>query len=415
MTFQDFAFDPRLQAGIAAMGFTQPTPIQSAAIPEVAAGRDVIGVAQTGTGKTAAFMLPILQRLLDHPRELSRGAVRALVLAPTRELAEQICLATREMARQTDMRVSAVYGGVGKEPQARKLRRGVEIVVACPGRLLDIHGDGSIDLSGIEVLVLDEADRMCDMGFLPDLREILGLLPTNRQSLFFSATMPREIRGLADSMLIAPVEVSIGQSQPAVTVSQAFYPVSESRKSAFLVALLKHLGRERTLIFTKTKDRARVLALVLAREGHSVAAMQGNLTQGQRQVAMEGFRKGRYDVLVATDIAARGIDISEIETVINYDMPDTLDGYTHRVGRTGRAERTGEALSLASPADTLLVREIQDQLGEDVEQRVLPDFDYDGFTPRLFVAPREERKPAGRRGLGSRRRTVSRRRTARFA
>ncbi len=413
-TFSSFAFDSRLAAGIAAMGYTQPTPIQSAAIPEVLAGRDVVGVAQTGTGKTAAFMLPIMQRLLDHPRARTRGGTRVLVLAPTRELAEQICLATREMGQQTDLKITSVYGGVAKHAQAKRLRRGVEIVVACPGRLLDVHGDGDIDLSGIEVLVLDEADRMCDMGFLPDLREILGLLPTNRQSLFFSATMPREIRGLADSMLVAPVEVSIGISQPAATVSQAFYPVSESRKGALLTALLKHLGRERTLVFTKTKDRARLLALVLGREGHRVAAMQGNMTQGQRQAAMEGFRKGRYDVLVATDIAARGIDITDIETVINYDMPDTLDGYTHRVGRTGRAERTGEALSLASPADTLLVREIQEQLGEPVEQRELPDFDYEGFTPRLLLAPRESRRPRGRRGLGSRRGS-GRRRPARQA
>jgi len=401
LTFSKFAFDSRLEAGVAAMGYTQPTPIQAAAIPEVLAGRDVLGTAQTGTGKTAAFMLPILQRLLEGPR----GRVRALVLAPTRELAEQITQATRDYAKHLPLKTIAVYGGVGKHQQAQQLRRGVEVVIACPGRLLDVHGDGDLDLSTVETLVLDEADRMCDMGFLPDIRRILALLPAQRQSLFFSATMPYEIRSLADSMLVDPVEVAIGAPAPAATVSQAFYPVSEALKGALLAALLKQGGRERTLVFARTKYRARNLAVVLGRQGHRVAALQGNMTQSQRQAAMDGFRRGRYDVLVATDIAARGIDVSDIATVINYDMPETLDSYTHRVGRTGRAERTGEAVNLASPADTLLIREIQEQLGSPLEQRVLADFDYQGFTPQLLVAPPAPQPATRRRGLGSRRGT----------
>jgi ATP-dependent RNA helicase RhlE len=299
-----------------------------------------------------------------------------------------------------------VYGGVGKRPQAEKLRRGVEIVVACPGRLLDIHGDGDFDLSHIDTLVLDEADRMFDMGFLPDIRRILALLPTRRQNLFFSATMPPEIRALADSILVAPASVTIGQSAPVASVSQSIYPITETLKGALLVELLKQQGRERTLVFARTKYRARNLAQVLERHGHRVAALEGNMTQRKREAAMNGFRKGRYDVLVATDVAARGIDVTGIETVINYDMPDNFDSYTHRVGRTGRADATGEALNLVSHADTPLVREIQEQAGTPLEQRVLEGFDYQGFTPRLLVAPRR-RSSSQPRGLGSRRRTKS--------
>jgi ATP-dependent RNA helicase RhlE len=413
LTFSQFDFDPRLEAGIDAVGYTQPTPIQQAAIPEVLAGRDVLGVAQTGTGKTAAFMLPILQNLLDGPR----GKVRVLVLAPTRELAEQIYQATRDFAKQTRIRTTAIYGGVGKRPQAEKLQRGVEIVVACPGRLLDLHGDGDLDLSHVETLVLDEADRMFDMGFLPDIRRILDLLPEHRQNLFFSATMPYEIRSLADGMLVDPASVTIGTVAPAATVSQSLYPVTEALKGTLLAAILKQNGRERTLIFTRTKYRARNLAVVLGRQGHRVAALQGNMTQSKRQAAIDGFRNGRYDVLVATDIAARGIDVTGIDKVVNYDMPDTLDAYTHRVGRTGRALCTGEAVNLVSPADTPVVRDIQEQLGSPLEQRVLPDFDYGTFTPRLLVVPRKSAS-RGSRGLGSRRAGSggrSRRRTSRFA
>ena len=408
MTFSQFELDPRLEAGIDELGYVQPTPIQKAAIPEVLAGRDVMGIAQTGTGKTAAFMLPILHRLLEGPR----GKVRALVLAPTRELAEQTRLATCDLGKQTNIRSMSVYGGVRKEPQAAKLRRGVEIVVACPGRLLDILWDGDIDLSHVETLVLDEADRMCDMGFLPDIRRILRALPSPLQVLFFSATMPPDIRRLADNMLEDPVSVSIGSPAPAATVSQSLYPTTEGLKRDLLQAILKQNGPERTLVFTRTKFRARSLAAVLIRNGHRVATLQGNMPQNKRQAAIDGFRSGRYDILVATDIAARGIDVTEIAKVVNFDMPDTLDAYPHRVGRTGRAACTGEAVNLASVSDTLVVRAIQAQLGTPLEQRVVPDFDYGSFKPSLTVlANRNAGGMGGRRFGGSR---GPRRRAPRF-
>ncbi len=328
----------------------------------------------------------------------------------------QINEATRELGQMTKVRTAAIYGGVGKRPQTEKLRRGVEIVVACPGRLLDLHGDGELDLSHVETLVLDEADRMCDMGFLPDIRRILAQLPSRRQNLFFSATMPSSIRGLADSMLIDPASVIIGTSAPAATVSQAFYPTTEALKGSILAAILKEHGRARTLVFTRTKWRARNLAVALGRQGHRVTDLQGNMTQSKRQAAIDGFRKGRYDVLVATDIAARGIDVTGIETVVNYDMPDNLDSYTHRVGRTGRALHKGEAVNLAALEDTPLIREIQEQHGTPLDQRVVDDFDYGDFTPRLLMTPRKPRK-SGPRGLGCRRSSNnggSRRRTSRF-
>ncbi len=288
MTFREFELDTRLMAGIDALGYVQPTPIQSAAIPEVLTGRDVLGVAQTGTGKTAAFMLPILQRLLDGPRR----RVRALVIAPTRELAEQIAEATRGFSRDTNLKTVTVYGGVGKRPQADKLRKGAEIVVACPGRLLDVHGDGDIDLSTVETVVLDEADRMFDMGFLPDIRRILSLLPTRRQNLFFSATMPPDVRRLADGILVAPASITIGTPAPAATVSQSIYPITEALKGSLLTAILDESRRERTLVFCRTKYRARNLAKVLTRQGHRVASLEGNMSQSKRQAAIDGFRKG---------------------------------------------------------------------------------------------------------------------------
>ncbi len=412
MKFSEFELDPRLQAGIVAMGYVQPTPIQVAAIPEVLAGRDVLGVAQTGTGKTAAFMLPILHHLLDGPR----GEVRALVLAPTRELAEQIHQATRDLGRKTDLRSMAIYGGVSKRPQSDRLRRGgAEIVVACPGRLLDLYRDGDLDLSQVETLVLDEADHMCDMGFLPDVRRILNKLPEQRRNLFFSATMPPPIRRLADGILTAPAVVTIDRPAPAATVSQSIYPTTEGLKLPLLSAILEKNGHERTLVFTRTKHRARYVTAVLDRQGHRVAELQGNMSQSQRREAIEGFRKGRYDVLVATDIAARGIDVIGIEMVVNYDMPDNLDAYTHRVGRTGRASHTGEAVNLASAVDTMLVREIQKELGSPLEQRVVPDIDYGGFNPHLRIQPQQTGAPAPR-GMSGRSRggRGPRRRAPRF-
>ncbi len=376
MNFEHFSFDPRISAGIKSLGYTTPTPIQQQAIPVVLKGRDVLGTAQTGTGKTAAFVLPILQRLTKGPS----GRVRALIVAPTRELAEQIHQAIVDLGKNTRLRSVTVYGGVSKNRQVKALRRGAEIVVACPGRLLDLANDRSIDLSRVEVLVLDEADRMCDMGFLPDIRRILKLVPARRQTLFFSATMPQDIRRLADSILKDPVAVQIGLIAPAKTVSHALYPISQGLKKKLLLDTLEQTATGRVLVFTRTKYRARNLARDLKKRRYRVAALQGNMSQNQRQAAINGFRDGKYDILVATDIAARGIDVKDISHVINFDMPDTVDAYTHRIGRTGRAHRTGEALTFVTRGDEPLVRAIEKVLGKRIERRRLPGFNYGGFA-----------------------------------
>jgi len=389
LDFEQFSFDPRIRAGIKAAGFTTPTPIQQQALPAVLKGHDVLGVAQTGTGKTAAFVLPILQRLTQGPR----GRVRALVVAPTRELAEQIHEATVELGRRMRVRSVTVYGGVSRTRQVEALRRGADIVVACPGRLLDLAGDRSIDLSHVEVLVLDEADRMCDMGFLPDIRRILKLVPVRRQTLFFSATMPREIRDLAGSILKNPVTVQIGVIAPVETVSHALYPVSQRLKKQLLLATLDQTATGRVLIFTRTKYRARNLARDLEKRRYRVSALQGNMSQNRRQQALDGFRDGRYDILVATDIASRGIDVSDISHVINFDIPDTVDAYTHRIGRTGRAHQTGEAFTFMAPGDESLVREIERVLGKQIERRRLPGFDYDGFGSESHSRAKRPNQP----------------------
>jgi ATP-dependent RNA helicase RhlE len=405
VSFEQFSFDRRIAAGVKSVGYTAPTPIQQKAIPVILRGRDILGLAQTGTGKTAAFVLPILQRLSQGPR----GRVRALIVAPTRELAEQIHQDIVKLGRGTKVRSVTIYGGVSKGPQLAALRRGVEIVVACPGRLLDHVNAGAIDLSRVEVLVLDEADRMCDMGFLPDIRRIIRQVPEKRQTLFFSATMPKDIRTLADRILSDPETVQIGAMAPAQTVSHALYPVPEDRRKELLVAMLRQTSTGRVLIFTRTKHRARNLAVYMKKQGYRAAALQGNMTQNQRQQAITGFRKGKIDMLVATDIAARGIDVSQISHVINFDMPDTVNAYTHRIGRTGRAERAGEAFTFAVRGDGLMVRQIEKTLGARVDRRRLPDFDYgSGFDPeRQF--PRSSSKPSrlvrSFGGRGSRRRS----------
>ena len=379
--FHAFNLNSRLLAAVTAAGYRQPTPIQQMAIPVVMEGHDVLGVAQTGTGKTAAFMLPIAHRLAATAVRGSRRP-RCLILAPTRELADQIGAAGAQFGGAVGLRGVALYGGMSKRPQDEKLRRGVDVVVACPGRLLDHVDEGTIDLSGIETLVLDEADQMCDMGFLPDVRRILSKMPADRQTLFFSATMPKEIRTLADQMLRNPVAVEIGHSAPADTVSHALYPLRENVKGAFLLEMLDREATGKVLIFTRTKRRARHLADVLDQRGHRVSALQGNMTQNRRQAALEGFRNGRFDILVATDLAARGLDISRISHVINYDMPSTVEAYTHRIGRTGRAELTGEAFTFTTPEDEPLVRGIERVLGARIERRTLTDFDYGSTPPR---------------------------------
>ena len=377
MSFEQFSLDRRIAAAIKTVGYTTPTPIQQQAIPLVLAGRDVLGLAQTGTGKTAAFLLPILQRLTKGPRR----RVRALIIAPTRELAEQIHQMSVDLDQNTKVRGVTVYGGVSKSRQVATLRRGAEIVVACPGRLLDLLGDGAIDLSQVEVLVLDEADRMCDMGFLPDIRRILKALPVQRQTLFFAATMLRDIRRLADQILNDPVTVQIGVIAPVETVSHALYPIPHQLKKRLLMATLQQTATGRVLIFTRTKYRARNLARDLAKRGYRAAALQGNMSQNQRTKAINGFRDGKYDILVATDIASRGIDVSEITHVINFDIPDTADAYIHRIGRTGRAQQTGTAYTFASEENAAMVREIEKVLGTQIERRRLPDFNYGDFVP----------------------------------
>jgi ATP-dependent RNA helicase RhlE len=377
MEFSSFNFHPNVAAGVKAIGYITPTPIQEQAIPPVLKGHDVMGLAQTGTGKTAAFVLPILHRLMRGPR----GHVRALIVAPTRELAEQIHEAIVSMGKQTRLRSATIYGGVGLSPQIRKLINGVEIVVACPGRLLDHINQRTIDLSRVEVLVLDEADRMFDMGFLPDVRKIIKHVPSQRQTLLFAATMPDDVRRLAHEILHAPVTVQVNYAAPINTVAHALYPVDQHLKTALLLELLRHTDTESVLIFTRTKHRAKRLGQQLENAGYRAASLQGNLSQNRRQAALDGFRAGSYQILVATDIAARGIDVSSISHVINYDMPDTPDAYTHRIGRTGRAAKTGDAFTFMTREDGDMVSSIERVLGDKVERRTLEGFDYKKQMP----------------------------------
>jgi len=376
LNFETFNFHPSVAAGVAAAGYETPTPIQVRAIPQVSSGRDVMGLAQTGTGKTAAFVLPILNRLVAG----KSGCVRALVIAPTRELAEQIHQAIETLGRKTRIRSVSVYGGVGINPQIQKLKH-ADIVVACPGRLLDHIGRHSIDLSQLEVLVIDEADQMFDMGFMPDIRRILKHLPIKRQTLLFSATMPPEIRRLAGDILQNPATVQVGITAPADTVSHALYPVAQHLKTALLLKLLGNTNTTSVLVFTRTKHRAKSLGKKLVDAGYRSASLQGNLSQARRQAALDGFRDGTFQILVATDIAARGIDVTRISHVINYDIPSTPEAYIHRIGRTGRATRSGEAFTLVTGEDKDMVRAINRIIGSEIEQRTLSSFDYELPAP----------------------------------
>lgn len=394
MSFSSFKLHPQITAGVKALGYQIPTPIQVQAIPPVLAGKDVMGLAQTGTGKTAAFVLPILEHLLRGPR----GKVRSLIIAPTRELAEQIHVSIGELGSNTHLTSCTIYGGVGVNPQVQKLRAGVDIVVACPGRLLDHLNQRTINLANLEVLVLDEADRMLDMGFLPDVRRIIKQLPTKRQTLMFSATMPDDIRKLTDEVLRDPVTVKVGHTGPANTVSHALYPVAQHLKTELLLELLKQTDTESILIFTRTKHRAKRIGQQLEKAGYKAASLQGNLSQNKRQDALDGFRNGTYQILVATDIAARGIDVLSISHVINYDMPDTTDAYTHRIGRTGRVAKTGDAFTFVSHEDEPQVKNIERVLGGRIERRTLKGFDYTKSSPaRDTEFARPPRPPQHRR------------------
>ena len=401
MEFKSFNLDPSVEAGVAAAGFVTPTPIQTEAIPSVMNGRDIMGLAQTGTGKTAVFALPILHRLMQG----KRGHVRSLIIAPTRELAEQIHDAINSLGKETRMRSITVYGGVNINTQIQKLKRGAEIVVACPGRLLDHMDRGTIDLTQVEVLVIDEADRMFDMGFLPDIRRILKHLPAQRQTLLFSATMPNEIHCLAKDILMDPITIKVGETAPAETVSHAHYPVAQHLKTAFLLKLLGHINSQSVLVFTRTKHRAKRLGEQLSRAGFRSTSLQGNLSQGRRQAALDGFRNGKFQVLVATDIAARGIDICQISHVINYDMPNTPDAYIHRIGRTGRADQSGDAFTLITRDDNQMVNAIDRVIGSKVERRTLTDFDYNAPAPKKHMRAVPSSQRHGGKGIFGLKRT----------
>ena len=374
MNFDSFNLHPSILANVHALGYSTPTPIQEQSIPIVMSGKDVMGLAQTGTGKTAAFVLPILQRLMTGPR----SCARALIVAPTRELAQQIHEAIVELCKGTGLKSMTLYGGVNINPQIKQLKTGVEIIVACPGRLLDHVQQRTIHLDKIEVLVLDEADQMFDMGFLPSIRKILRLLPKKRQTLLFSATMPTAINELAHDALHQPVTVEAGRhSAPAASVQQVLFPVMKQLKTDLLIKILHKTQIESVLVFTRTKRGAKQVAIKLGEAGFRATSLQGNLSQNKRLSAMNGFRDGSLQILVATDIAARGIDVTRISHVINYDMPSTVESYIHRIGRTGRADKEGEAYTLTTQEDSLLIRKIERVMGNKLEQRKLSDFNYD--------------------------------------
>lgn len=375
------------------LGYETPTPIQQQSIPPILLGKDVMGLAQTGTGKTAAFALPILQKLLDGPR----ANVRALVIAPTRELAHQIHEAIGALSKGTKLRSLTLYGGVNINPQIKNLKQGVDIVVACPGRLLDHLQQRTIDLSKVEVLVLDEADQMFDMGFLPSIRKILRYLPAKRQTLLFSATMPAAIHDLAHDILHKPIKIEIGRVAPATSVTQILFPVPTNLKTELLIHLLHKIEKESVLVFTRTKHTAKKVAMKLEEAGFSATSLQGNLSQNKRMSAMSGFRDGSLQILVATDIAARGIDVSSISHVINYDIPDTVETYIHRIGRTGRAAKDGEAFTLITQNDESEVRAIERVLGKKLERDELDDFDYKAPAPMRSLMHVATRKPTHQR------------------
>jgi ATP-dependent RNA helicase RhlE len=403
MTFSDFSLSPLLAASVRRMGFELPTPIQRQAIPPALAGSDVLASAETGSGKTAAFLLPILQRLAHQRR---RGP-RALILTPTRELAAQVGEHLRALGLGTRLTSATVFGGVGMGPQERAFREGVDVIVATPGRLLDHLRSSHARLDGVEILVLDEADRMLDMGFLPDVRRILRHLPERRQTLFFSATMPPPITTLAHEMLREPATVRLQpQARPAARITHAVYPVAAQLKSALLVALVKNGTMRSVIAFTRTKHRANRLADYLARNGVVADRIHGNRSQAQRTRALDGFKAGRFPVLVATDIAARGIDVDALSHVVNFDVPKCSEDFVHRVGRTARADADGDAFVLVSPDEEADLRSIERAIGQQLPRVTLPGFDYARQTAEKLEVPiaerlRRARHPsAGRRERG---------------
>ncbi|MCG6118547.1 MAG: DEAD/DEAH box helicase [Aquimonas sp.] len=408
MSFETLGLSSPLLRALADLGYTQPTEIQQQAIPHVLEGRDVLAGAQTGTGKTAAFALPLLQRLAAGTPAQSKRP-RALVLTPTRELAAQVQESVREYGKQLRIRSTTVFGGVGMMPQVEALRRGVDILVATPGRLIDHLGQGTIDLSQVEVLVLDEADRMLDMGFLPAIRRILAKLPTKRQSLLFSATFAEPIRELAQQFLNDPVEIQVETRNSTVAmIEHVVYPVESARKRDLLLHVLSEDSRRQTLVFSRTKHGADRLVRQLEAAGHRAAAIHGNKSQGARTKALGDFKSGRITTLVATDIAARGIDIDQLPTVINFDLPMVAEDYVHRIGRTGRNGSTGHAISLVSQDEAGQLRDIHRLIGREIPQQTVPGFEpaqalrLGGPLPRPAgsARPQQRRGSSGRPGGG---------------
>ncbi len=403
MPFSKLGLAPKVVDGVRAAGYTVPTPIQLRAIPVILEGRDLIGSAQTGTGKTAAFALPIISRLGQ------RGALRALVLEPTRELAAQVETAIRDYARFTNLRTVVLFGGTGYGRQDQVLRQGADIVVATPGRLLDQIQRGMLRLSQIEILVLDEADRMLDMGFLPDVRRIVERCPRARQTMLFSATIPPEIEQLCNWALRNPETIEIGQRRsPAETVTHALYAVDIGQKQELLEELLRRTDYDQVLIFCRTKHGADRVARKLNQEGHAVAVLHSNRTQSERERALNGFRDGRYEVMVATDIAARGIDVEQISHVINFDVPHHPEDYVHRIGRTGRAQSVGDAFTIMTGEDVQEIAAIERFIGQKIPRVKIAGFNY-AYTRLLDSNPKPifggGRSPGKRSfGYGRRRR-----------
>jgi ATP-dependent RNA helicase RhlE len=388
LPFTSLKLHPSLLKGVKELGFARPTPIQADAVPPALAGRDVLACAMTGSGKTAAFGLPILHRLIDKPR----GTTRALILTPTRELAAQIVEDLDDLAVHTPVTAAPVFGGVGMGPQEHAFRSGVDVIVATPGRLLDHFSQPYARLSGLEILVLDEADRMLDMGFLPEIRKILRHLPARRQTLFFSATMPAPILALTRDMLRNPVTINLERrAAPAVGITQAVYPVHQELKSALFLALLQRGDMREALVFTRTKHRTDRLQKFLVRNGIAAERIHGNRSQAQRTQALEGFKSGKHRVLVATDIAARGIDIEALGHVVNFDVPKVPEDYIHRVGRTARAEAVGDAFTFVAPEEEPDLKRIERTLGRRLPRVLVPDFDYTAKPAARLEVPLGER------------------------
>jgi ATP-dependent RNA helicase RhlE len=374
MSFSSFALHSTLEKELIRQSFTSPTPIQAQAIPHILEGKDLLGLAQTGTGKTAAFVLPVLQKLLAGPQD--KKGIKALILAPTRELANQINDVIIAFVKGTKLRTFPIYGGVRYQRQFDALRRGVDILVACPGRLLDHLQQGSVSLNNVETLVLDEADQMFDMGFLPNIRKVLKKLPTERQTVMFSATMPDDIRRLAREILRDPVTVEVRTNEPLATIEHSICHIPTDKKGALLLHVMGTLkDEESTLVFVRTKHRAKRFGEILSNAGYRATTLQGGLSQARRDSAMKGFRDGKYRVMVATDIASRGIDVSQITHVVNVDMPDTVEAYTHRIGRTGRASRNGSAMTFVAREDNNMLRAIERKLAKKIEAKLFNDFD----------------------------------------